>query len=225
MTVRTHSYRGVDIIEGDFADLDLGMLTPAQLSEINDITTEKRRRERAMTYQLINHAAAMAANDGTMAANNGTGPDGTPRYAALRGTLLGHRDNGAPYLTGDNGALPIAISVSHCKSAACIALGAPGARFGIDIEEPTDRLARIADKFLSNKEKSYISGDLLLHAWTIKEAVYKAADTPGLSLRDGIDITAITPDASTTRALGAAYDGMTLRSADRCLTLCLLAAD
>lgn len=218
MTVRTHSYRGVDIIEGDFADLDLGMLTPAQLSEINDITTEKRRRERAMTYQLINHAAAMAAN-------NGTGPDGTPRYAALRGALLAHRDNGAPYLTGDNGALPIAISVSHCKSAVCIALGAPGTRFGIDIEEPTDRLARIADKFLSDKEKSYISGDLLLHAWTIKEAVYKAADTPGLSLRDGIDITAITPDASTTRALGAAYDGMTLRSADRCLTLCLLAAD
>ncbi|MBD5229266.1 MAG: 4'-phosphopantetheinyl transferase superfamily protein [Bacteroidales bacterium] len=225
MTVRTHSYRGVDIIEGDFADLDLGMLTPAQLSEINDITTEKRRRERAMTYQLINHAAAMAVNDGTMAANNGTGPDGTPRYAALRGALLGHRDNGAPYLTGDNSALPVTISVSHCKSAACIALGAPGTRFGIDIEEPTDRLARIADKFLSDKEKSYISGDLLLHAWTIKEAVYKAADTPGLSLRDGIDITAITPDASTTRALGAAYDGMTLRSADRCLTLCLLAAD
>ncbi|MDE6317765.1 MAG: 4'-phosphopantetheinyl transferase superfamily protein, partial [Muribaculaceae bacterium] len=171
MRVSTHHIAGIDIFTADFHNLDHDSLTDAQLSDINTIKADKRRRERAMTYALVNHAAATCG-----------------LYASLRGSLLGHRDNGSPFLCTPEGEIPAPISISHCKSGACIALGAPGQHFGTDIEDVSDRRIRVADKFLNDREKNFISNDNLLRAWTIKEAVYKAADSEGLTLRDGIAI-------------------------------------
>lgn len=205
MRVNTHNIAGIDIFTADFHNLDLDSLTDAQLSDINTIKADKRRRERAMTYALVNHAATC-------------GP-----YASLRGALLGHRDNGSPFMCTPEGEIPAQISISHCKSGACIALGTSGEHFGVDIEDVSDRFIRVADKFLNDRDKSFISNDNLLRAWTIKEAVYKAADSEGLTLREGIAIQSldIVNGIATASAEGKLYTAISLHSPERCLTVCV----
>lgn len=124
---------------------------------------------------------------------------------------------------------PIAISISHCRTAACIALGDKAHSFGIDIEDYSDRLSRVAGKFINDREKTFITPDMLLCAWTIKEAAYKAAHIERLTLREGIEITGISPEPSDNRlcfnrvseikAGGATFRGYTMTGADRCTTL------
>ena len=101
---------------------------------------------------------------------------------------IGHDKNGAPYIVGLQ---DIKISISHCK-----------------IENPRAQLIRVKDRFLTDSEQKKLeliinkragnSGNTqrskptlpdiylgeLLRYWTIKEAVYKAALTPGLGLKE-----------------------------------------
>lgn len=92
---------------------------------------------------------------------------------------IGHDPNGAPYLSNKN----IFISVSHSGDMVAVA-ASTDVPIGIDIQTPSPKLRRVASKFLSVADKVDISDDLaLLQAWTIKEAVYKAALTPGLNLK------------------------------------------
>lgn len=95
-------------------------------------------------------------------------------------TIIDHHPDGAPFIPG----LAREISISHCRG--CVALAVGGtSRLGIDIEEPRPTLTRVVSKFLSPDEITrYTSLDDLLWAWTYKEAAYKAAGTPGLSLTD-----------------------------------------
>lgn len=87
-----------------------------------------------------------------------------------------HDDDGAPLLAGS----PLHISISHSRNYAAIMLDA-SARCGIDIEEPRlDQLSRVRTKFLTPAELA--AGVDLLAAWTAKEAVFKAAGTPGLAM-------------------------------------------
>lgn len=95
----------------------------------------------------------------------------------------GHDADGAPVLTGS----PLRISASHSRHFAAIALH-PELTPGVDIEEERPgQLARVAPRFMSEREMP-LWADRLLQAWTCKEAVYKAARTPGLALAD-IDLT------------------------------------
>lgn len=110
-----------------------------------------------------------------------------------------HTPSGAPYLS--NGAssavapqafestglapeLPV-ISISHCKEMAVLAVAPYGCRIGIDCETP-DRpaiLERVAPRFLSSGQMDVWGVfPAALWAWTIKEALYKAALRPGLPL-------------------------------------------
>lgn len=219
MRVSTLPIDGIYIFAADFTDLDPDTLTEAQQSDTEAITADKRRRERAMTYALVNYAASTDR-----------------RFASLHGALLSHRDNGAPFLIAKyphNASLlteqPVTISISHSKSGACIALGNQGAHFGIDIEDATDRLSRVARKFLNDKEKHIVSDCDLLRAWTIKEAVYKAAGIDGLTLREGITINsgvqaitthpAVLTTESEAEADGVTYRCHSLLTPARCLTL------
>lgn len=87
-----------------------------------------------------------------------------------------HDDDGSPRLVGSD----LNVSVSHSRSFAAVMLS-PGCRCGVDIEEPRlDQLARVRSKFLTPAELE--AGVDLLEAWTAKEAVFKAAATPGLGL-------------------------------------------
>ena len=97
---------------------------------------------------------------------------------------IGHRPSGAPYIIGDD----ISFSVSHSRSHAAIALSRSSV-VGVDIEEQRQQLARVAPRVLSDDELlEYSTPRLLLQAWTLKEALYKAALTPGLDFRKDIGL-------------------------------------
>lgn len=91
---------------------------------------------------------------------------------------LAHRTDGSPVIERNH----TEISVSHTKTHAFMATH-PCLRIGIDAEQPRRQLISVAGKFLSPSESGrFATLDRLLTAWTIKEAVYKAAGTPGMAL-------------------------------------------
>ena len=105
------------------------------------------------------------------------------REAFGAGAAISHDASGAPRLSDSD----ISLSVSHSRNYACIAFSRRRA-VGVDIEEPRDQLRRVAPRVLSDEEMSVYScsDSLLLRAWTLKEALYKAALTPGLDFRADI---------------------------------------
>lgn len=94
---------------------------------------------------------------------------------------LDHCPDGSPLIIGS----PLHISISHSRNYVALAWSdTPG--IGIDIEEPRPtQLARIAPRFLSAEELPLYgtSPDLLLQAWTLKEAAFKALRTGPADLR------------------------------------------
>ena len=107
---------------------------------------------------------------------------------ASRFTLT-HDEHGAPRLIGCSCRPPGDLSVTHCAEGAAIAYSDHHI-VGIDMETPRQQLERVKERFLSADELEIYTGiDLLLKAWTAKEAVYKAAHTPGLPLIGGIKLT------------------------------------
>lgn len=122
---------------------------------LNEITSNSRKAEILATRQLLRDLF---------------GPDAT----------LCHHPNGSPYLHNN----PIHISISHCATHIAIATH-PTQRIGIDIETWRPTLERVKEKFLTPDEiATYNTPELLLQAWTAKEAIYKAAGISGLSLLD-----------------------------------------
>lgn len=87
-----------------------------------------------------------------------------------------HDADGAPRLVGADAE----ISISHSRRFAALMVSFEG-RCGVDIEEPRlEQLTRVRAKVLTPAELE--AGIDLLAAWTAKEAVFKAAGTPGLGL-------------------------------------------
>lgn len=117
---------------------------------------------------------------------------------------IGHRPDGAPYIAGNE---EKGISISHSSTVCALGLILSPRPFGIDIESPRQQLEKVSAKFLTSEEmatldtitKADLRMDFLLKCWTAKEAVYKAARTPGLGLKeihvDGSFTCATTPDA------------------------------
>lgn len=123
---------------------------------------------------------------------------------------LTHRPDGAPAIDG----IPY-LSITHSKRLAAVAIH-PSAPIGIDAEEDRrDTLRRVKERFLTASEMQWIDDDHLLDAWTIKEAVYKAAAAPGLA---GTDI-ALHPGLAQATAQGHVYAIDTLRLGPTLLTL------
>jgi len=83
------------------------------------------------------------------------------------------------------------VSLSHGGHHAC-AVFHPYVAVGVDVEGPRPQLQRIAGKFLHPEERAFLEGSSsdwgLRMAWGAKEAVYKAAKTPGLAFADDIRI-------------------------------------
>ena len=72
------------------------------------------------------------------------------------------------------------ISISHCKNY-CAVIIHKTKPVGIDIEESSDRIFRIADRFLTKDENSWIDEsenktDILYLIWCAKEALYKVCE-------------------------------------------------
>lgn len=94
-----------------------------------------------------------------------------------------HLPSGAPVLSGlDN---PPSISATHGASLAAVAASSLPT-VGIDIEMWRPQLLRVAPRFVTDADTLHAMSqpERLLKLWTAKEAVYKAAHTPGLSLTD-----------------------------------------
>ncbi len=91
-----------------------------------------------------------------------------------------HDGNGAPHIAD----CPDHISISHCRDMAVVAIAPEPV--GIDVETWRDQLLRVTHKFLSPSEQVMVGSDpeLLLRAWTTKEAVYKLIQRPGTPLCD-----------------------------------------
>lgn len=121
---------------------------------------------------------------------------------------LGHTTEGAPYLT-DSPTTP--LSISHSENNCILAVGlSPYINIGVDIETPRQQLLRIAERFLCEQESRIVRNisdenerlRTLLEFWTAKEAVYKAALTPGLGLKE----ISVSPDLSEATARGIKFN-------------------
>lgn len=112
---------------------------------------------------------------------------------------IGHYHNGSPFLYGDNSR----ISLTHCKGLLVVATLPstpeinlaefnPHTCMGVDAERmDRKQVLEIRERFLNDSELQKIRPDDIranIHAWTIKEAAYKAMLTPGLDLRKQIII-------------------------------------
>lgn len=100
------------------------------------------------------------------------------------GVAYGHDEHGAPQAVGR----AESISVSHCRDLCVLAVRSAGA-VGIDVEQWRDQLRRVAHKFLTPRERGLYadSPECLLRCWTAKEATFKAASMPGLTV-SGVEV-------------------------------------
>lgn len=94
--------------------------------------------------------------------------------------VIGHDPLGVPFIEGRM----THISISHCAD--CVVIAANDKMVvGVDAEVWRPQLLRVRERFLTPAEAALPLGRAaLLQAWTIKEAVYKAAMMPGLSFHD-----------------------------------------
>lgn len=107
------------------------------------------------------------------------------------GHELRHTPDGAPCIIG----VDLPVSISHGAGRCVLAVSTDGRPVGVDIECWREQLRRISRKFLTSEEFPRYSGsdELLLQAWAAKEAVFKAAGIPELTVsRITVDIDAKT---------------------------------
>lgn len=78
---------------------------------------------------------------------------------------LAHNADGKPMIDGYN------VSISHTRGILAIMLSR-GYSVGVDVEYMSDRVTKIASRFLRSDEQPSTTLDLLLH-WCAKEAMFK----------------------------------------------------
>lgn len=95
--------------------------------------------------------------------------------------------HGKPFIKSKNGF----ISISHCQNFA-VAIFSKELNVGIDIEPQREKVIRIADKFLSDSELTYIEKENevkhLITSWAMKEAAFKWYGRKYISFKDSIHI-------------------------------------
>ncbi len=105
---------------------------------------------------------------------------------------LHYGESGKPHLNPNNcHTEPVEVSISHSHNFSTLIISDQKA--GIDIEMQRDKIIRIADKFVNNKEslclgatntQDYIKK--LTVKWGAKEAIFKIRNEPGISFKDHI---------------------------------------
>ena len=101
--------------------------------------------------------------------------------------LVCYDDNGKPYLENQN----ICFSITHTNNFAAVVISGKKTT-GIDIEYPSSRISKLADRFIHPEEKAFIphQKEALYHAllWCAKETIYKTVNSPGLEFKTKIRI-------------------------------------
>ncbi len=106
------------------------------------------------------------------------------------------KENGYPVIEGEK----VFLSISHCKDLLVVKTSIIPC--GIDIEEISERIIKIKDKFLSEKEKVMFEKNTenLLIAWTVKESLYKMLNVPGIEFKSQFFIETIDHYTGTIKA-------------------------
>ena len=95
------------------------------------------------------------------------------------------------------------ISISHSKN--FCAFGFSSHEIGIDIEELSPRIERIASRFVNSVEMSFISADKILDLtklWTMKEAMFKLNNRTGIEFKSELIIEGKTDEIYFGKMLG-----------------------
>lgn len=97
---------------------------------------------------------------------------------------IAYHPTGRPYLLDDNRH----ISISHTRGYAAVAIHYDYP-VGLDIEQRSDKVCRVKNKFLSDEEKVFLlpekeNVDALLVIWTVKEAMFKLIDKEGIDFAE-----------------------------------------
>ena len=97
---------------------------------------------------------------------------------------IAYLPSGRPYLKDD----AHHISISHTRGYAAVAISELNP-IGLDIEQRTDKVCRVRDKFLSREEKTFPllakkNVEAMLVVWTIKEAMFKLMDKTGIDFAE-----------------------------------------
>lgn len=103
------------------------------------------------------------------------------------GHLINYKETGKPILSEGF------ISLSHSKNVILIAYSKKH-EIGIDIEFYKEKILRIKHKFLSPFEETKWDCDnieILTLLWSIKEAIYKIEDIPGLRFKEDMSVQSI----------------------------------
>lgn len=104
--------------------------------------------------------------------------------------IIHNREDGSPYLEDEQHY----ISISHTKAYAAV-LVHQSSPVGIDIEMRSERVIKIADKFISEREYIDPSQQIihqLLH-WSAKESLFKRMNEKGIDFREHLYIHPFTP--------------------------------
>lgn len=115
---------------------------------------------------------------------------------------VSHYESGKPYLDGCKSK----ISISHTKGYVAVVLH-PEKETGIDIEYRSDRVKKVVERFISEKEMSLICDKLLfitdedekdcamvnmyLLFWSAKETMFKMLDSSGVDFLEHLHINSI----------------------------------
>ena len=105
---------------------------------------------------------------------------------------IGHASSGRPLVDGYE------LSISHTRGYAALMLS-DGERVAVDIEQRSDRVKRIAHKFIRSDETAE-SVDDMLAVWSAKETIYKLYSEDELQYHE-MQTTAITADCLMVRNL------------------------
>lgn len=103
---------------------------------------------------------------------------------------IAYFQSGKPYLV-DEGALN--ISISHTKGYAALLLS-PLKYVGIDIEQKSERIIKVRNRFMHSKEEAQLSkqkgeeSTLLLLHWCAKESLFKAIPDEGVDFLNELRI-------------------------------------
>ena len=116
-------------------------------------------------------------------------------------TMLGEEkeihyySNGGPYLADGS----FSISISHTKGYVAVLLGEPGKRVGIDIECYSERVRKVAHKFMREDEKNSLfkgTENLVVVASLVckKKPCLKCMNASDVDFREHLHVMPFTPD-------------------------------
>ncbi len=101
----------------------------------------------------------------------------------IENTLFAQDERERPYFVDSEWKISLTHSFPYIAAACSLTK-----EIGIDIEKKGRKIEKIAPRFLNPTEYKELKDHPvnLTLAWSIKESIYKAANMPGLSLRDAI---------------------------------------